>query len=210
MMHSYGSRKKQFFAATKNKNMPKSNIFIIAGPTGCGESTITNTIIDRFPNFTRLITATSREPRLKEKNGIDYYFFSKEEFEEKIKNGEIIEHTFIQNRNTYYGSYKPDLEEKLKKGLNIIINLDAKGTTFYRENYDAVTIFLKPDSIESIKKRLISRDLHISQEELQKRLANAENEILNEEKYYEYVVINEEGKLDEAIQKVVEIIKRHT
>jgi guanylate kinase len=104
--------------------MLKSNIFIISGPTGTGESTITNEIIQRFPNFTRLVTATSRPPRLREKNGIDYYFFSKQEFENEIKKGNILEHTYVANRDTYYGTYKIDLENKLAKGFNIIVNPD--------------------------------------------------------------------------------------
>ena len=86
--------------------MNTSKIFIIAGPTGCGESTITKAIIEKFPNFARLVTATSRLPRLNEKNGVDYFFFSKEDFENEIIKGNIIEHTYIENRDTYYGSLK--------------------------------------------------------------------------------------------------------
>ena len=189
--------------------MSKSNIFIISGPTGTGESTITREIIRSFPNFTRLITATSRPPRLSEKNAVDYYFFSKLEFENEIKKGNILEHTYVKNRDTYYGTYKPDLENKLSKGLNIIINPDIVGTRFYKENYGAITIFIKPESLEDLKKRLMHRDPQISTDELQKRLHNAKQEIINDEKYYDYSVINKEGKLDEAIAKVTGIIKKH-
>jgi guanylate kinase len=189
--------------------MSKTNIFIISGPTGCGESTITNEIIKRFPNFTRLVTATSRSPRLNEKNGVDYFFFSKEDFENEIKKGNIIENTYIANRGTYYGSYKIDLENKLANGFNIIVNPDIVGAKFYKENYGAVTIFIKPDSLENLKKRLMKREPNISQDELQKRLTNAESEIKEEESFYEYTVINEEGKLEEAVKEVAEIIKKH-
>lgn len=189
--------------------MNKSKIFIIAGPTGVGESVITRGIINKFSNFTRLVTATTRSPRLSEKNEVDYYFFSKQEFEDAIRRGEILEYTYIKNRDTYYGSYKKDLEEKLNKGLNVIVNLDVVGAKFYKENYGAVTIFIKPASLEDLKKRLTRRDPGISQEELEKRLINAENEIKNEESFYDYSVVNEEGRLDEAIQKTAEIIKQH-
>jgi len=185
--------------------MPK--IFIIAGPTGVGESAITRGIIGKFPDFIRLVTATTRPPRLNEKNGADYYFFSKPEFEEAIKKGEILEYTYVKNRDTYYGSYKKDLEEKLNKGMNVIVNPDVVGAKFYKNNYGAVTIFIKPASLEDLKKRLLRRDPKIPSEELEKRLVNAENEIKNEESFYDYSVVNEEGKLDEAIQKTAEIIR---
>jgi guanylate kinase len=187
--------------------MPK--IFIIAGPTGVGESAITRGIINKFPNFTRLVTATTRPPRLNEKNGTDYYFFTKQEFEDAIKREEILEYTYVKNRDTYYGSYKKDLEDKLGRGLNVIVNPDVVGAKFYKENYGAVTIFIKPASIEDLKKRLTRRDPNIAREELEKRLINAENEIKNEESFYDYSVVNEEGKLDEAIQKTAEIIKNN-
>lgn len=187
----------------------KTNIFIISGPTGVGESSITNAIIERIPNFTRLVTATTRPPRLNEKNGIDYYFFSKDEFQNKINDGTILEHTYIANRDTYYGTYKPDLKDKLHKGLNIIVNPDIIGAKYFKNNYKAVTIFIKPESLEDLRKRLIARDPHISSEELQKRLFNARNEIEKEESFYDYSVINEDGKLDEAIDKVVKIIKEN-
>jgi guanylate kinase len=189
--------------------MQKSNIFIISGPTGCGESTITNAIIKKLPKFTRLITATTRQPRLNEKNGVDYYFFSKQEFKNEIKKGNILEHTYIKNRDTYYGTYKPDLENNLNNGINVIVNPDIVGTIFFKKNYGATTIFIKPESIESLKKRLIGRDPNISQTELKKRLENAENEIKNEEKFYDVTVINEYGKLSKAVEEVTEIIKKH-
>jgi guanylate kinase len=189
--------------------MDKSKIFIISGPTGTGESTITREIIKQFPNFTRLVTATSRAPRLNEKNGIDYYFFSKKAFEDEIRKGNILEHTYIANRDTYYGTYKVDLEEKLSRELNIIVNPDIVGAKFFKNNYDAVTIFIKPESLDDLKERLVKRDPNISEEELQKRLDNAENEIKNDESFYDYSIVNEEGKLNEAIAKTAEIIKKY-
>lgn len=189
--------------------MSKSNIFIISGPTGTGESTITNRIIGGFPNFTRLVTATTRSPRLNEKNGIDYYFFSKEDFLKEIEKGNILEHTYVTNRDTYYGTYKPDLEEKLSKDFNIIINPDIVGAKFYKEKYNAVTIFIKPASLEDLKKRLINREPNISETELQNRLQNAENEIKNEEYFYDYSVVNAEGKLEEAVDQVKKIIAKY-
>lgn len=189
--------------------MTKTNIVVISGPTGVGESTITSRIITDFPNFTRLTAATSRPPRLNEKNGVDYYFFSNESFLDEIKNGNILEHTYVPNRDVYYGSYRPDLEDKLNKGLNVVVNVDLVGAKFYKENYNAVTMFIKPESLESLGRRIKHRDPSISEAELTKRLANAEDEIKNEEYFYDYSIINAEGNLEEAIVEVSEIIKEH-
>jgi len=181
-------------------------VLIISGPTGSGESTITNKIIKKYPIFIRLITSTTRKPRLKEIDKIDYYFFSKVEFENKMKQGNIVEYTYIKSRDVYYGTYKPDLDKKIKKGHIVIANTDAVGTKFYKKHYRATSIFINAESIDNIKSRLISRDPNISDEELEKRLKNAENEIKSEEKFYDYTVINKENKLEKTIDEIVKIL----
>ena len=183
-------------------------VLVIGGPTGSGESTITNEIIKRFSIFTRLVTATSRKPRNKEKDKIDYYFFPKEEFEKYIENGSIIEYTYIKNRDAYYGTYRPDLDEKIARGLNVIVNVDVVGAKYYKDNYNATTIFIKPDSIEELKGRLINRDKNISEADLKRRLTNAENEMKNEMNFYDYVVTNADGELEEAIGKTIDILEK--
>ncbi|MBT3539143.1 hypothetical protein HOF40_04640 [Candidatus Parcubacteria bacterium] len=183
-------------------------VLVIAGPTGSGESTITKEIIKKFPIFTRLVTATTREPRLNEKDKKDYYFFSEEDFKKEVTRGSIIEHTFVPGRSVYYGTYKPDLDDKLEKGFNIIVNPDVVGARYYKEHYNATTIFVKTESIGILKERLVKRDSSISKEELDRRLEAAKYELDNEENFYDHVVINTEGKLEEAVDEVVEILKR--
>lgn len=181
---------------------------VIGGPTGSGETTITNEIIKQFPVFTRLVTATSRKPRNGEKNKIDYYFLSKEEFEKQIRVGNILEHTYVKNRDTYYGAYKPDLDEKITRGLNIIANVDIIGAKYYKETYNATTLFIKPESVEELKNRLLNRDKNISPEELAKRIKNAEKEIEEEMPFYDYIIVNANGKLEEAVEKTIDILKK--
>lgn len=183
-------------------------VAIISGPTGSGESTITNAIIRRHPNFARLVTATSRQPRLKEKHGKDYYFFSKDKFLSEVEKGDIIEYTYIKNRDSYYGTYKPDLDEKLNKGFTVIVNVDGVGVDYYKRKYKAVAIFIKPGSIIELRGRLKGRDPSITDAELDKRLENAKSEMANEEKYYDYIVYNENGKLEEAVSEVRGILQR--
>jgi len=183
-------------------------VLIIAGPTGCGESTITNEIINRFPIFKRLVTATTRAMRAGEQDTISYYFLSKEKFKEEISEGNIIEHTYIENRDTFYGSYKPDLEKKIVAGFNIIVNPDVVGAKYYKENYSATTIFIKPDFIENIKKRILHREPEITEKELNSRLVNAETEIKNEMPFYDFIVTNRQDELAKAIDEIIEILKK--
>lgn len=183
-------------------------ILIISGPTGSGESTVTNLLIKKYPVFKRLITATTRKPRLKEKNKKDYFFFTNKQFKQEIAKGNILEYTYIKNRDVYYGTYKPDLEKKLKQGYNLVANTDYKGTIFYKKNYQAVGIFLKAESLEAIKKRLLFREPNMDKVELKKRLDNAVKEIKKEQKYYKYTVINRQGQLNKTLENIVNILKK--
>lgn len=190
-----------------NNNTPKK-VLVIAGPTCSGESTVTDRLIKKYPIFTRLITATTRKPRLNEKNGVDYYFFSEDEFNKQIAAGNILEHTYFKNTNTYYGTYKQDLEDKLRAGRSIIMNLDLVGAKYYKKNYNATTIFLNPGSLDVIKKRLIRRDPKISADYLANRLKTAAYELENEQQYYDYIVKNEQNKLEEAMEIIINILKK--
>jgi len=186
----------------------QKRVLIIAGPTGSGESTITKKIIENYPIFTRLVTATTREPRLNEKDTVDYYFFSVDEFKKEMTKGNILEHTFVPGRDVYYGSYKPDLEKRLALGFNIVINPDVVGARYYKKHHNATTIFVKTETVDVLRERLIKRDPTITTEELEQRLKAAKYELDNEESFYDYVVINKDGELDETIQHVVHILEK--
>ncbi len=194
---------------TKQTNKIKNRrVLVIAGPTGSGETTLTLEIIKKYPVFRRLVTATTRKPRGKDKNGVAYYFFSEKKFKNEIKKGNIIEYTYIKNRNVYYGSYKKDLDKKLKAGLNVIVNPDVVGAKYYKKKYNATAIFLMPDSMKNLRSRLIKRQPEISKEELKRRLKNAKNEIKKEKKFYDFIVTNEEGKIRETADKIISILKK--
>jgi guanylate kinase len=189
-------------------NENEKRILIIAGPTGSGESTITKEIIKQYPIFTRLMTATTRKPRLNDKDGIDYFFFSENQFKKEMIDGRVIEHTFVPGRGVYYGTYKPDLEKKIAEGHNIIVNPDVVGARYYKEQFNATTIFIKAESLGTLKDRLIGRDPHISEEELTQRLKAAELELANEEAFYDYIIVNKQGKLAQTVEEIVSILQK--
>jgi guanylate kinase len=183
-------------------------ILILSGPTGSGESTLTKKLVEKYPIFNRLVTATSRQIRSGEKDGIDYYFFSKDDFEKLIKSGDILEYSYIENRDTYYGTYAPDLKKKLQNGY-VVVNVDYVGTAYYKNNFEAIAIFIKPDDVASLAPRLKKRNPEMSEEELSMRFENAKNEITQEEKYYDVTVINNDGRLDEALNNIENILKEN-
>lgn len=183
-------------------------IAVIAGPTGSGESTITKAIIDRCPNAARLVTATTRAPRAGEEHGKDYYFFSKEDFLQKQQAGEILEVTYIENRDTYYGAYGPDLADKLAKGNIVLVNPDIVGAKFYKERYNATTIFILPGDLNELPARLRARNPEMSEEEIAKRYENAVSEVRDERSFYDYEVVNANGKLEDAVLATISILEK--
>lgn len=185
----------------------RGRLIVIGGPSGSGESTITKALIAHLPNASRLVTATTRPTRGGEVDTVDYYFFSKKRFLEEIENGNILEHTYIENRDTYYGSYLPDLEKRLGAGNIIFVNPDLVGMKYYKKHYNALTIFIQPDSIESLRKRIRERSPDLSEDELVKRMENAQNEIQNEKSFYDYCIINAQGQLEKAVSEAKVIIE---
>jgi guanylate kinase len=181
---------------------------VIGGPTGVGESTITKHIVRAYPKiFVRLITATTRKLRSNEKEGIDYYFFSEEQFKDEIKKGNILEWQNTR-QGIYYGTYKPELEKQLKKGLAVIINPDIVGAKFFKKKYNATTIFIMPESIESLKQRQLDRNPRILPSKLKERLDYAQYELKNESAFYDYHIFNFYGKMDKTIQKILDVLKK--
>jgi len=187
----------------------KRQVVVIAGPTGSGETTITNEIVKRFPDkVSRLVTATTRLPRAGEKNGVDYYFLNDEEFARQKEKGGILESTYIPNRNTHYGTYAPDLNGKISSNKTVIANPDIVGARYFKENFNAATIFIVPESIDALEKRIRERNPELPDAEIAKRRVNAEAEMRDEGSFYDYKVTNADGKLEEAVKQIVAILKK--
>jgi len=181
-------------------------IIVIGGPSGSGESTITNALIEQDDSLIRLVTATTRAPRSGECNEKDYFFFTKDRFLSELSTGNILEHTYIENRDTYYGSYRPELERLLSEGKTVIVNPDIVGARYYKNHYDAITLFIAPESLAILEARILNRTPDIDPKELKNRLENAEKEIREEQPFYDHVIVNRNGHIDEAVEEAAEII----
>jgi len=185
--------------------MQKSNIFIISGPSGVGEDSVIEGLKKYLP-IERIITTTSREMRKGDIEGKTYYFVTKKQFEEKIKNDEMAEWAKEYNDN-FYGVTKEELNRIAKSDKIGIWKIEYKGVIFAKKNYPAVkSIFIAPPNLETLIKRIKKRDPEISDEYIQERM-NYTKEWMKHEDIYDYKVMNEENKLTETIQKVVKIIK---
>lgn len=180
----------------------KGLLIVVSGPSGAGKDTICNKVVEDMKDTKISVSMTSREPRGKEVDGVDYLFVSKEEFEERIKNDEFLEYAIVHN-NQYYGTPRAKIEAELNNGKNIILVIDIQGALKIKETVkEALFIFIMPPSMEELKDRLIKRNTE-SKAKILERFKTAYNEI-NEFKKYNYVVVND--KVEKAVDKVKSII----
>lgn len=177
-----------------------ANLFVVSGPSGCGKSTILKEILkDEKIKFS--VSATTRSPRDGEKDGINYYFISKKEFEEKIKEDLFYEYSF--HFGNYYGTLKEKVDKEIKAGYDIILDIDINGAMQIKENYpNPIMIFIKPPSLEELILRLRKRNTE-SEETLKERIERANLELSYQDKY-DYVVTND--KLEKAIEEFKGIV----
>lgn len=181
--------------------MAKGVLLIISGPSGSGKGTIVEQLVSEL-GYCVSISATTRNPRPNEKDGIHYFFKTTEEFEKMIDNGELLEHAaFCGN---YYGTPKKYVEEQLESGKNIILEIEVQGALQVKKKYnDAVLIFTMPPTLTELRRRLEFRGTE-TKEVIDARINRAEEE-LEFLPDYDYIVIND--TVDEAVKDVDCIVK---
>ena len=186
--------------------MKGDKLFIISGPSGAGEDSIIDGLSKKM-NIQKAISTTTRDIRSEEVDGVDYYFITKDEFLEKIKNGEMAEYAKHYNGN-YYGITKSELE-RIQKGDSVgVLKIDYKGVQKIKELFpETIAIFIMADSLEELERRLRKR-FDVNDEYVKERM-DYTKEWLNHTDLYDYTVINKNGKLDDAIYDVELIIKHH-
>ncbi len=188
-------------------NAMRKQVVVIAGPSGSGKNSIMEGVLARCANCTRLVTATTRAPREGERDTHDYYFMNTDRFLAEVRSGTIPEHWHAPQTDRYYGTYLPDLERKIAAGQIVVTVLQLQGAQYFKEHFDATTIFVLPDSLDDLEQRIKARQ-DIAPAALQERLDIARKEVTHEASFYDYRIKNEHGKLDQAIEDVLAIMRK--
>ncbi|NOR45373.1 MAG: guanylate kinase [Candidatus Delongbacteria bacterium] len=183
--------------------MSKGKLLIFSAPSGTGKTTIITELMKTFSQLEFSISATTRKPRGNEKNGVEYFFLTKEDFQENIQADEFVEYKNVYEN--YYGTLKSYVDRSLNEGKNIIFDVDVQGALEIKKAYpdDSVMIFIYPPSIEDLKIRLETRDTD-SSETIEKRLKYAQTE-LDQIDHYDHQVKNE--KITDAVDEITKILK---
>jgi guanylate kinase len=178
-------------------------LVIISAPSGAGKDTNISRLVKVLPGAKVYVTATSRPPRPGEVHGQDYYFYSPEKFREEIEEGRFLEWSMVHA--DYKGVRKDALADELRAHPFVIVKPDPQGMRKLKAKLpEALTIFIMPPSIESLRERLRKRGTE-TPEGLELRLRNAFIEMAAAPEY-DYVVVNEDGKIGETVEKIKDII----
>ena len=176
-------------------------LIVLSGPSGVGKGTICKKLIEYF-NAWYSVSVTTREKRNGEIEGKDYFYVSREEFEEKIRDNDFLE--YATYNNNYYGTLKSKINEKLDNNIDVFVEIEVNGAKNIKNIYkDSVLIYILPPSLEELKERLIERNTE-DEETINKRMQITKKE-LKEIDIYDYVIVNDD--LEIAIDKVKNIIE---
>ena len=171
-------------------NEKKGAILILSGPSGCGKSTLLKEDYKDIDDYYFSISTTTRAPRVGETNGVDYFFVTKEEFEEDIKNGDFLEYAKVHDN--YYGTSLKPINKALSEGKLVIFDIDVQGHEIVRTKLNSITtsVFITTPSLQVLETRLNSRNTD-SLEIIEKRIKNAKGEVEYFQDY-DYLIINDD------------------
>jgi len=171
-------------------------LFVLSAPSGAGKDTVINTLKQQGMDFYVVPSVTTRTPRPGESEGHPYHFISKETFEQLVSQNELLEYANVHGN--WYGQPRKLIRDTLSAGRDVLLKIDVKGAATIRSKVsDAIFIFLIPGSLEELTQRLTGRQTE-TEEELRRRLADARKE-LAEQHWYDYLITNRDGYLQEAV-----------
>lgn len=180
---------------------PRGALFILSAPSGGGKTTLAQAIIARTPGVTRVLTYTTRPPRLGEQDGRDYHFISHQEFEQRRDRGEFLEWAPVHGQ--LYGTSHRDVACLCDQGLDVLLVIDYQGAaTLRKQKVEALYIFILPPSMEELERRMRQRNSE-DKAELRRRLLVARQEMAQYH-LYDYVIVNDD--LEAAAAKLQAII----
>ena len=183
----------------------KGRLYIFSGPAGVGKGTVLHLALERLSGIKYSVSCTTRAPRPGlDKEGVTYYFISEEEFRRRIAAGDFLEYAEVHGH--LYGTRRDIVESALEAGTDIVLEIDVQGAFIVKQKMpEAVMIFVKPPSMEELRRRLEGRGSE-GREERELRIKNAEAEIACAGKY-DYVVVNDD--LERTVDEVINIVKKN-
>ena len=180
----------------------KGILFVLSGPSGVGKGTVRKALFEQDTDLKYSISMTTRPKRESEQEGVDYFYRSKQVFEEMIHNNKLLE--YAQYVGNYYGTPREYVEETLQSGKDVFLEIEVQGALQVKENFpEGVFIFLFPPSLEELKNRIVNRGTETA-EHVKNRLLAAREEIEMMDAY-DYVVVND--KIETAVNKIQAIVK---
>lgn len=180
-----------------------ARVFVITGPSGVGKGTLIRNLLARVPGLELSVSATTRQPRPGEENGVDYHFLTDDAFEQRIADGDFVEHADYSGRR--YGTLRSELERRTGGGVPVVLEIEVQGARQVRETLpDAVQVFIAPPSPEALRERLVGRGTD-SAEDVERRLKVAEHE-LTARSEFQYQVVND--RLEDAVEQLEQIVQR--
>jgi guanylate kinase len=186
-------------------------MIVVSAPSGAGKSTLCNRLVEEFPQVVYSISCTTREPRGEEKDGVHYYFLSKKEFKERIKNGEFLEHAKVHGN--FYGTLEDTVLYAMEEGRHVLLDIDVQGAKQIRESLvrldprhpirrGFIDVFIAPPSMEELERRLRGRGTD-ADSVIKKRLENARHEMEGAPEY-SFEIINDD--LDTAYRELKSVM----
>ena len=180
----------------------KGILIVISGFSGAGKGTLVKALINKYDNYALSISMTTRKPREGEREGVEYFFTDREDFEETIRRNGLIE--YAQYCDNYYGTPRDYVEQQMQAGNNVILEIEIQGALKIKEQFpESLLIFVTPPSAEELKHRLVSRGTE-SEDVIAKRLARAAEESEGIEAY-DYIVVNDD--LDICVEEVHQLVE---
>jgi guanylate kinase len=180
-----------------------SKVFVITGPSGVGKGTLIRGLLERLPELELSVSATTRQPRPGERDGVDYHFMSEDEFERHVRAGDFLEHAAYSGNR--YGTLRSELERRLEAGVPLVLEIEVQGARQVRAAMpDAVAVFIAPPSLDALRTRLVGRGTDTA-DQVDQRMRTAERE-LETQSEFEHVVVND--RLEEATDALVGIVRR--